>query len=462
MRYGLKGFSKIFSFTFRQHALSKGYKNSTIIIGILCLLLPAIIMTSVEASRMNKKDNAAQIGSGTNEEYTASKIKQVLVVDNSNTAKIDLSFLNTIGKKGFENINYESYNDVKKAEEAAYKSDGHTLIMAIDEKDGAYNVSLIKPEGTKLKGDDVGSFQSFINETFSLVLVQKSGLDNKQLVQMAVPITVEAHVGGTAGEEADGGYTEAKEVMGMVVPYLNIMVLYFMILIYGQGVSNSVIMEKTSKLMDTFLIAVKPWAMVMGKVLAIALTGIVQLAVWIAGLVCSFSAGTLIVKSMNPDTEMGVIQLFKTFGSMSGMFTIPGIILAIFIILSGFLLYCAIASIGGSMASKPEDLSSTNMIFTMALIISFLCTMYAGGLNGGMSSSAEWLNWFPLTAILVTPSRVLVGKASLLTGLCSMVIVLICSVLIVVLAGKIYKMMSLYKGNPPNIKKVFGMLKQKS
>jgi ABC-type Na+ efflux pump permease subunit len=235
-----------------------------------------------------------------------------------------------------------------------------------------------------------------------------------------------------------------------------------MILIYGQGVSNSVIMEKTSKLMDTFLIAVKPWAMVMGKVLAIALTGIVQLAVWIAGLVCSFAAGTLIVKSMNPDTEMGVIQLFKTFGSMSGMFTIPGIILAILMILSGFLLYCAIASIGGSMASKPEDLSSTNMIFTLALIISFLCTMYAGGLNGGMSSSAEWLNWFPLTAILVTPSRVLIGKVSLLTGLCSMVIVLICSVLIVVLAGKIYKMMSLYKGNPPNIKKVFGMLKQKS
>ena len=46
MNNPLKGFSKIFSFTFRQHVKSRGYKNSTIVIALLCLLLPALVMVA--------------------------------------------------------------------------------------------------------------------------------------------------------------------------------------------------------------------------------------------------------------------------------------------------------------------------------------------------------------------------------------------------------------------------------
>ena len=459
MKNELKGFSKIFRFTFRQHALGKSFKNTTIIIGILCLIVPIIVMGITENNSSKKKANMVTGENGEYGEYATSNIKQVFEVDNSTTDKIDLSFLNSAGIKGFENISYVSYDNIKEAEAEALKSDGHALLMAIDEKDGSYNISLIKPEATKLTEGDVGAFQGFMNQGFAYVKVQKSGLDYSQLTELSVPVSV---IEAADKDSEDRGYDEAKKVMAMLLPYLNIMVLYFMILGYGMDVANSVLMEKSSKLMDTFLIAVKPGAMVMGKVLAIALTGITQLSVWILCLVGGFAGGTYLAKYINPDTNMGIIQLFKTFGSLSGMFTIQGVILAVLIILSGFLLYCSIASIGGSLASKAEDLSTTNMLFTLALVISFICTMFAGGMGSGMSSSAEWLNWFPLTAILVTPSRVLVGQTSLLTGFCSMVIVLICSVLIVILAGRIYKMMSLYKGNPPSIKKVFVMLRQKN
>lgn len=453
MKDEFKGFSKIFSFTFRQHALSKGFKNATIIIGILCLIVPIIVMGITESNSTKKE---ADISSGASGEYASSNIKQVLVIDNSTSDKVDLNFLNSAGIKGFDNISYVSCDNIQKAEEQALRSDGHALLMAIDEKDGFYNISLIMPEGTKLTGDDVGSFQSFMNQSFAYVKVQKSGLDYSQLTELSVPVSI---IKADTQDGEDKGYFEAKNIMSMVLPYLNIMVLYFMILAYGMDVANSVLMEKSSKLMDTFLIAVKPGAMVMGKVLAIALTGITQLSVWIVCLIGGFAGGTALAKAINPQTNMAIIMLFETFGSFTGMFTIQGVILAVFIILAGFLLYCSIASIGGSLASKPEDLSTTNMLFTLALVISFLCTMYAGGMSGGMTSSAEWLNWFPLTAILVTPSRILVGQVSLLTGFCSMLLVLICSVLIVMLAGRIYKMMSLYKGNPPSIKKVFGMLR---
>ena len=48
MKNQLRGFSKVFSFTFKEHVKSKGYKNSTILIALLCLLLPAAIMTGLE------------------------------------------------------------------------------------------------------------------------------------------------------------------------------------------------------------------------------------------------------------------------------------------------------------------------------------------------------------------------------------------------------------------------------
>ena len=73
----------------------------------------------------------------------------------------------------------------------------------------------------------------------------------------------------TAGEEnlndTESMLETVREILAYLLPVVNIMVLYFLILLYGQSVAGNVIMEKTSKLMDTFLVAVKPTAMVFGR-----------------------------------------------------------------------------------------------------------------------------------------------------------------------------------------------------
>ena len=87
------------------------------------------------------------------------------------------------------------------------------------------------------------------------------------------------------------------------------MVLYFFVLAYGQGVANSVVTEKSSKLMESMLVAVKPAAIILGKLLAITLTGIIQLFSWIFGLIISFFIGSKIVLSINPDTDLSLIHI---------------------------------------------------------------------------------------------------------------------------------------------------------
>lgn len=101
--------------------------------------------------------------------------------------------------------------------------------------------------------------------------------------------------GDDANSEQNADAT-VKNVLGYMLPYVNIMLLYFLILFYGQGTANCVVLEKSSKLMDTMLVSVKPEAMVIGKVLAQAFTCVIQIALWVIGLWGGFAAGIWAVK----------------------------------------------------------------------------------------------------------------------------------------------------------------------
>ena len=86
-------------------------------------------------------------------------------------------------------------------------------------------------------------------------------------------------------------------------------------------------------------------------------------------------------------------------------------ILSVLLLLSGFLLYCAIASIGGSAAGKQEDLSSTNVLFTMILVVSFLVSLAVGGVGIGSSGAASaWVYWVPFTSVLDAAGQAAAGR----------------------------------------------------
>jgi ABC-type Na+ efflux pump permease subunit len=127
------------------------------------------------------------------------------------------------------------------------------------------------------------------------------------------------------------------------------------------------------------------------------------------------------------------------------------------IVLGGFLIYCALAGVGGALAGKAEDLGSTNVLFSLTLVASFLICLL-GGSGDETISSAAWLDFVPFTAILVTPARVLLGNVPLWQGAVTLAIVMLTAAALCVLAGKVYRMMSLYKGDPPTPRKMVTML----
>ena len=161
--------------------------------------------------------------------------------------------------------------------------------------------------------------------------------------------------------------------------------------------------------------------------------------------------------------EVHIIRDIIESGLLDGMFSPFGIVISLLIVVAGCVLYCSLASVGGALAGKQEDLQSTNILFTMAIVISFLVVIFGGGSfsDSGMISDAPWLNWVPFTAVLVTPSRVLLGDIGIAQGIGSLAVIILTAAVIMYLAGRIYKMMSFYKGSAPKITQVFGMLKNK-
>ena len=320
------------------------------------------------------------------------------------------------------------------------------LVLVTEKKDGAYVMNLLLPEESRLP----------------------------EGIQDQAVLLLDAHLsGGSLMENADSGGTQesveealgqtaVREILSYVIPYLNIMVLYFFVLFYGQAAAQSVITEKTSKLMEFFLISVRPAVMILGKLTAVCLCGIIQLGSWIVCLLLGTCAGGAAALAIAGEAKSAsAADMIEMIGSAAdGMFSISGAVLMLLMIGAGMFLYCSLAAAGGALAGKPEDLSSTNVVFTLVLVVSFFTCLGAGGLSG-LEGGGRWLDWIPFTAIMVTPARILLGSVSLLRGTASLLLIVGMTLAITMMAGRLYEMMVLYKGNVPGPKKILEMMKRK-
>lgn len=440
----MKGFRKVFAFTFMQHVRTNGYKRLTITLAILLFLLPVIIMGAVEIFREEDPADALDV--------QALKTEMVYVVDHSNSHLVDL--------KNIKESPYEHSKEYEDVETALSEATPYTQVILLEEdEEGNYLLTVLLTEDTEIHDVEAQWCRSQL-EIAARSMIAYGRMPESEAYELEKRFFEEqqAYLEETKVSEEES-LEDARDIFSMILPYVNIMLLYFLVLFYGQGVANSVVMEKSSKLMDTFLVSVKPEAMIFGKVFAIAIAGMMQFLIWILAAVLGFAGGTALVKVINPDTNMAIIRLFEVLSEMAGVFSAPGIVLGILMIFGGFILYCSLASIGGAIAAKAEDLASTNMLFTLVLVLSFFAVLYTGGMEGGMSSNEAWLNWVPFTSIMITPSRLLLADIALFPGLVSVLLVYAAAVLVMWMAARVYRIMSLYSGKLPGMKQVIKMVK---
>lgn len=474
MKKEFRGFGKIFSFTFLHHVKSKGYIASTLIIAMLCLLIPIGVMAGRELIGGGEPEPEPGINSGMETtmepesgeeidlEKEFEKLQYLYVVDRSQDGLEELAGFGDYlrQERGMYLQVIDLGSDMEKAAElSSGKRD--VMILTADQVGKDFELNLLVPEG---------GISEMAAESLVPLLDQymESAKDRINGAEDADGNSAEAEEVGNGAAEAEDGENDLddlKKILAMILTFLNIMVLYFFVLIYGQSVAGSVVMEKNSKLMEVFLTAVKPSAMIMGKLLAISLSGMVQLVSWVVSILAGLALGGSLAQAINPDAGDPLGELFSLISSLTdGMFSAVTLMAAVVMALLGVLLYCSLAAIGGSLASKQEDLSSTNVVFTLILIISFFAALYGGGIEG-FGADGGWLkallDWIPFTAVMVTPSKILLGLIPLGYGLGSIALTAAMTILLVAAAGRLYKAMALYRGQLLSPKQIIKMVRER-
>ena len=451
-RNPLAGTGKVYSFTLRQLICTKGWLITTVLIATLLIIGIPLLFWAIAANATDDDEEPDE---------DKPTVRQVFVVDETE-GTADYNLLKALG---YADVNYTAYDSVDAALNAVTDADS-TLVCRVTTADGTYMITAILPDETGLSRSDASHFASFVSENFKTVLMEKAQLSPEAATLLSVNISSSVAQMKEDASSEDDEDDLMKSMLRTMIPFLVVMLMYMMTILYGQSMANSVMLEKNSKLMETIMTAVYPVALMTGKLLATATAAILQILIWLGCLLGGIFGGAFFALKMIPDTQSSAVQTVDMIADSSGsMFSVPGILLALVLVSLSFLLYLSLGAVSGAMASKTEDLAKTNYVFIIVILLSFfLCISFpspeASSDEVSFISSAAWLQYFPFTSVFVTPGRLILGELGAAEAVGAIVCMLIGVALMVWIAAAIYKALVLYRGAPPTPKALLAMLRQ--
>lgn len=248
---------------------------------------------------------------------------------------------------------------------------------------------------------------------------------------------------------ADGEEKEASAEMALVIGLVAAMLIYIFIIMYGTQVMNGVMQEKTNRIVEVIVSSVKPFQLMAGKIIGIALVGLTQFLMWVVLsaimllIVSQVVGGNIDISALQEMSQMQGISMTEVeaqamdFMKMINSFNWLQIgILFIVYFLGGYLLYASLFAAIGSSVDNETDANQFTMPITMPIILSILAAMYS--VRSPESDFAFWFSMIPFTSPVVMMVRLPFDVPAWEIAL-SIVILVASFVATTWMAGKIYR-----------------------
>lgn len=219
---------------------------------------------------------------------------------------------------------------------------------------------------------------------------------------------------GDNGQEKEGS-AELALVIGMISAF----VIYMFIVIYGAQVMSGVVQEKTSRIVEVMISSVKPFELMMGKIIGIAMVGLTQFMLWVVLTVAiSTAAGSLMgsdvdmnslqqANQMGMQTNMPVNQnpdeIQQLFSMLNGFDFTQIIVLFVVYFLGGYLLYASLFAAVGSAVDNETDTQQFSLPLTLPIIFAIYAAIYSAQNPDG--PLAFWCSMIPFTSPIVMMVR---------------------------------------------------------
>jgi len=244
----------------------------------------------------------------------------------------------------------------------------------------------------------------------------------------------------------DGRLSGESGATSFIIAYLMGFVLYLALVLYGNQVMTSVVDEKSNRIAEVLVSSLSPFQLMLGKVIGVGSVGLAQLGIW--GV-----TATLVTTYRAP-----LAKLFGLSANAAAAIKMPEFrpdVLVVFLVffVLGFLLYAAAYAAIAALCNSPQEAQQANSPITMMLVAGFISMFSLLGDPSG--SMARILSFVPMFSPLIVPVRYSLAPLSLAELLLSAGILLGTMLLVVWIAGKIYRVGVLMYGKRPRLSEVW-------
>ena len=380
---------------FQREFLNRVQKKSFLIATILIpLIFPAIIAVMVYVM-MKQEDSAG--------------IQTIEVYDQSERFDFEEN-----EKYRFEPVS----GDLETVKSDFNRSEDFALLYIPD-------FDLMKPEGIALYTREnpsirkIEDLENILERKIHELKLEEFNIDKATVQSLKTNVRLNNINLSESGEEKKSN-TEKLYVLGFVLGVM----IYMFVLIYGMQIMLGVIEEKTSKIVEVLVSSVKPFQLMMGKILGIAAVGLLQFTIWVV-LITTLSTATLSLFGVNMPQDQAMEQITKqmqTGGAateemqtkneevmaiLEALNEIPfGYILFnfAFYFLGGYLLYGALFAAVGSAVDSQQEAQQFTFPITLPLIIAYF-GLFMFILNDPHSPASFWFSVIPFTSPVAMMGR---------------------------------------------------------
>jgi len=336
-----------------------------------------------------------------------------------------------------------------------YLSKGYSALLTLTKIDSSKQQTFYVRSQKAIGIDASQSIENKIDDVVEDNMLQQSGIMRSKLDS----IHTNSHIAKIVSlEENEGAAKESNQLLASVVGYVCGTLIYLVLLIYGMMVLRGVMEEKTNRIAEVVVSSVKPFELMMGKIVGIGAVGLTQFSMWIILIIVLLTGAQAFIPH---DTMQQVQALQQHNGMMQGnaaqvsanaqfIFNAQHtlntanwtLIIACFIFyfLGGYLFYAALFAAVGCVTEDVQSSQSLTLPITMPVIFSFIIGTNAVQVPD--SSLAIWASIIPFSSPIVMMSRIAYGVPGTVPywQLITSIVALITGFLFTTwLAGKIYR-----------------------
>ncbi len=390
-----------------------------------------------------------------------SSTKNVVVIDNSPEQFVGKKLVSgkTVSFRLLEGS--ESISNAR----MMYKNDYGILVIGQNILDNPQDIQLILNDASSMSVEE--NIQNQIQSILRTERLKRYDLENMDQILADANVRVNSIQTLKNNDQEDDAKMEktsttASWLMGLILG----MMLYFILIVYGQQVLQSVIDEKQTRVLDVMVTSCTPFELMMGKILGIAVVAALQIVIW-AVLIIGASAFVMPLVMGGADIEAAMAaaqnvpdpEVLNLVGKFTNVSYLAGLFLELLLyIVGGFLFYASMYAAIGSAVDTPQDAAQFNGIIMMPVIVAIMVMMSV--MNDPNSDLVFWCSMIPFTSPIVMMARIPFGIPTWQVTV-SLVVLFISFFLMVWVAARIFRVGVFMHGKKPTWKDLGAWIKMK-